>query len=481
MYPTWVAISAVRDAYKNVIFYIASFTDITERKETEAKIEHLAHHDILTGLLNRFSLEDRLEQSLVMAKRSGHQVAVLFIDLDRFKSINDTLGHHAGDRLLIKVAERLKHLIRDSDIVARIGGDEFIIALTDVTDVSGIANVAETIQEVITQPYNVDGVELKTSPSIGISIYPSDGCDAVELLKAADVAMYHAKELGPGNFYFFTESMLVAAKARVEMEQELRYALENDQFELHYQPQISVNNPSSCRYEALVRWRHPTRGLIPPDQFIPISEETGFIHALGNWVMKEACRQLAILRQDHSGKLTIAINLSVKQLQSDTIVDLLTQNMSDYGIASEELELEITETAAMLDPELAVERLTAFRELGVTLAIDDFGTGYSSLSYLKRLPIQVLKLDRVFVNDLENNSSDAEICTATIALAHNLGLEVVAEGVETERQRKFLVSHGCDYLQGYLFSKPMPADQIASFNFDRYTTQVSTLQDLVAT
>jgi len=463
IYPKWVAISAIRDGNGDTAFYIASFTDITERKAAEARIEHLAHHDILTGLLNRFSLQDRLEQSLAFARRERYQVAVFFIDLDRFKTINDTLGHHIGDKLLVEVAGRLVKNLRESDIVARIGGDEFVIVLTGMIDSANVAAIAESLRESVSLPYRIDGTELETSPSIGISMYPDDGTTASELLKKADVAMYHAKDLGPGNYYFFTEAMLVAAKERAEIEHELRIALETHQFELHYQPKVRSEDNVISGFEALIRWRHPVHGLVPPDKFIPITEETGFIHSLGEWVLNEACRQLSEWRSKGYAIVPMAVNLSVKQLQSASLVELVSRIMKAHDIRRDELELEITETAAMHDPEFAVEQLTALRRLGVTLAIDDFGTGYSSLAYLKRLPIQTLKLDRTFVRDIEFNLNDAEICAATLALAHNLGLEVVAEGVETKNQQDFLLDHRCDYLQGYLFSRPVVAKEAETF------------------
>ena len=463
VYPKWLSISAIRNKSNEVIFYIASFTDISEKKAAEEQIKHLAHHDILTGLSNRFSLEDRLEQSLAIARREQQKVAVFFIDLDRFKNINDSLGHQAGDQLLINVATRLRQEIRESDIAARIGGDEFVVVLTGMTHTSNVASTAESIREAISRPYNIDGKRIETSSSIGISVFPTDGSNADELLKSADVAMYHAKDLGPNNYHFFTESMLIAAKERAELERELWVALDAGQFELHYQPQVRTADNRICGLEALVRWHHPTQGLISPDKFIPIAEETGFIHALGKWVLDEACRQLARWRANETSQIWVAVNLSVKQLQSESLVELVRAAMAENNITTDKLEFEITETAAMNEPELAVEQLNALRKLGVRLAIDDFGTGYSSLAYLKRLPIQTLKLDRTFVHDIKHNESDTEICAATLALAHNLGLEVVAEGVETNEQRDFLTRHNCDYLQGYLFCKPMSAKEITRF------------------
>ncbi len=458
LYPKWAAISAIRDQQGQILFYIASFTDISDRKAAEARIEHLAHYDMLTGLLNRFSLENRMEQALLAARRDGQQLAVLFIDLDRFKYINDSMGHQVGDQLLIEVAKRLKSCTRESDIVARIGGDEFVIVLTGLKDTSRVPSLACHIIDQLSQPYTIRDHIFDSSPSIGISIYPEDGERIDELLKSSDIAMYHAKDQGRKNFQFFTENLLVASEERLDFEHQLRSALELDQFELYYQAQVHTVDSRIYGMEALIRWNHPNRGFIGPDRFIPIAEEIDVIQALGAWVIDKACQQLAVWKQTTDHPLQISVNLSAKQLHSDTLIQTVRSAIKKHRISDGELELEITETAAMSDPELAVRRLNGLSRLGVSLAIDDFGTGYSSLAYLKKLPINTLKLDRAFVGDIENDRNDAEICMATIALAHNLGLKVVAEGVESAAQRDFLAEHHCDYLQGYLFSKPLPPD-----------------------
>ncbi|MDX1334794.1 MAG: EAL domain-containing protein [Gammaproteobacteria bacterium] len=460
IFPKLIVISAIHDSQGKVIFYMSSFTDISERKAAEKEIERLAHHDILTGLLNRFSMESHLEQAISSAHREDQKLAVLFIDLDRFKDINDSLGHHAGDELLVKVGKRLKLCVRDSDVVSRIGGDEFVVVSTGIRDNSHAAVLAEKILVRISMPYEIGGNEIMISPSIGISVYPEDGLTVDDLMKKADVAMYHSKDMGRNTYQYFTETMLEAANKRITIEREMRVALKSEQMVLHYQPQLSSDGLKVVSLEALVRWDHPEQGIIPPDLFIPIAEETGLIHELGRWVIDESVRQLT---QWHAAGLTdfrVAINLSVKQLQSDLLCQDISNILRRYKKSGEELELEITETAAMDDPDLAVRQLNDLRNLGVSLSIDDFGTGYSSLAYLKRLPINTLKLDRSFVRDIETDQSDAEICMASITLAHNLGLKVVAEGVETEAQREFLASHQCDYLQGYLFSRPLPAEGI---------------------
>ncbi len=457
IYPTWAAISAIHDAKGELTNYIASFTDISERKAAEARIDYLAHHDALTGLFNRYSLENRLAQSLLAARRENQQLAVIFIDLDRFKVINDTLGHHVGDLLLIEVANRLSACVRESDIVARLGGDEFVVTLTSLANDMDAALVAKKIVAALGDTYEIDGKQLHTTPSVGISLFPANGEDVDTLMKNADTAMYHAKEKGRNNFQFFSPAMTAAATERLELERDLRSALANSEFELHYQPQVCATQNLVRGVEALIRWRHPERGLIPPLKFIPIAEETGVIEAIGTWVLNEACRQMAAWRQAGFDLQHVAVNLSAHQLRSPDLVSQVQAAIAHFGLSPGELELEITESVAMEDPERAIGQLRALRDSGVELAIDDFGTGYSSLAYLKMLPIHTLKLDRAFVRDIETDENDAAISAATLALAHNLGLKVVAEGVETQAQCDFLAEHRCDYLQGFLFGKPEPA------------------------
>ncbi len=462
IYPKWAAISAIHDAKGELTNYIASFTDISERKAAEARIDYLAHHDALTGLFNRYSLENRLAQSLLAARRENQQLAVIFIDLDRFKVINDTLGHHVGDLLLIEVANRLSACVRESDIVARLGGDEFVVTLTSLANDMDAALVAKKIVAALGDTYEIDGKQLHTTPSVGISLFPANGEDVDTLMKNADTAMYHAKEKGRNNFQFFSPAMTAAATERLELERDLRSALANSEFELHYQPQVCATQNLVRGVEALIRWRHPERGLIPPLKFIPIAEETGVIEAIGTWVLNEACRQMAAWRQAGFDLQHVAVNLSAHQLRSPDLVSQVQAAIAHFGLSPGELELEITESVAMEDPERAIGQLRALRDSGVELAIDDFGTGYSSLAYLKMLPIHTLKLDRAFVRDIESDENDAAISAATLALARNLGLRVVAEGVETEAQRDFLSSHACNLLQGYLFGKPEPADVLSA-------------------
>ncbi|MBL8488726.1 MAG: EAL domain-containing protein [Rhodocyclaceae bacterium] len=455
--PRWAAISAIRDDEGALTHYIASFTDITEHKAAADRIEYLAHHDALTGLCNRFCLEGRLAQSLFEARREQRTLAVMFIDLDRFKVINDALGHHVGDLLLVQVAQRLQSCMRESDIVSRLGGDEFVVVSTQLADAADAGLVAARILTALDAPYTIEGRILHATPSIGVSVFPDNGDDPATLMKCADAAMYSAKERGRNGFQFFTGAMTAAATERLELERDLRAALGEGQFELHYQPQVATADDRICGMEALLRWRHPRRGLVSPMTFIPIAEETGVIVPLGRWVLDEACRQLAVWRAEGIADLRVAVNLSAQQLRSPTLVDDVRDTLARHGLGRGDLELEVTETTAMTDPERAIGQLKALRDMGVSLAIDDFGTGYSSLAYLKLLPIQTLKLDRAFVSDIENDENDAAISGATLALAHSLDLRVVAEGIETEGQGAFLRHHRCDVLQGYLYGRPEPA------------------------
>ncbi|MDX1335585.1 MAG: EAL domain-containing protein, partial [Gammaproteobacteria bacterium] len=460
VYPKWATVTAIQNQDKQVTNYIVSFSDITERKSDEERIQYLAHHDTLTGLFNRYSLENRLDQAITQARRERGKLALLFIDLDRFKTINDSLGHQVGDQLLIQVAERLESSIRESDILARLGGDEFLVVITNIEDSMAATTVADKVLDKLGKVYAIDGNELRSSPSIGISVFPEDGDDVETLMKAADAAMYHAKEQGRNNYQFFTAEMNAVAQELIALEADMRAALALGQFELHYQPKYGAKDGQLTGVEALIRWNHPERGLVPPMKFIPVAEEVDLISELGEWVLNEACRQLAKWHNQGHTHLVMSVNLSPRQLRNPSLVDRIRGIMEAYGLGKGMLEMEVTETAAMSHTGYAIEQLEAIRDAGVDLAIDDFGTGYSSLSYLRSLPIQTLKVDRSFVSGIEEDPNDAAICAATIALAHNLGLKVVAEGVETEAHRDFLIKHECDSLQGYLLSRPLPADEV---------------------
>ncbi|MBN9698138.1 MAG: EAL domain-containing protein [Zoogloea sp.] len=459
-YPKWLSIALVRDAAGQVQNYIGNFIDISELKASEERIRHLAHHDTLTNLPNRFSLNEKLEQAIGQCRRTGQPLALMLIDLDRFKAINDTLGHHVGDELLIQVARRLSATVRNSDIVARLGGDEFVVVLPDGADATDAAHVADKIVRAVSAPYQINGQEQRTSPSIGICLYPDDATEIGDLLKNADVAMYHAKAMGRGNFQFFTEGMNAATTHRLSLESELRSGLERGQFVLHYQPQLDLRSGRLVGVEALIRWQHPSRGLIPPVEFIPVAEETGIIDAIGDWVLQEACRQLEAWREAGLPPLRMSINLSTGQFLDKTLPARIAELLESHGLHAGLLDLEVTESASMAAPDDTIEVMRALTDSGLSLSIDDFGTGYSSLAYLKLFPIRTLKIDRSFVKDIETDPSDADICDVTVLLAHKLGLEVVAEGVETEAQLKFLRSIGCEKIQGYFISPPVPAVQI---------------------
>ncbi len=466
VYPKWASISAIRNNTGEVTHYIASYTDISERKAAEERIEFIAHHDVLTGLFNRYSLEERLEQALLAAQRQDGNLAVMFIDMDRFKNINDTLGHHTGDHLLVEIGRRLEREVRRSDIVARLGGDEFIVVLSEVESEMAVGGVADQLVKRLGEVYRLEDQILHITASIGISLYPDDGEDAETLMKHADAAMYFAKDKGRNSFQFFTPAMNLAIQERMTLENEMRRALEREEFELHYQP-ICDHRGKWQGLEALARWRHPERGLISPALFIPIAEESQLIVPFGEWVIEEACRQSAAWRNEAGFSLPISVNLSVHQLYSAELIGWIERLLSEYRIEEGGLKFEITESAAMENPDQAIQQLHRLRGAGLELAIDDFGTGYSSLAYLKQLPIQTLKLDRTFVGDIDRDENDAAISAATVALAHNLGLSVVAEGVETPAQLEFLVAHGCDYLQGYLFSRPLQPDAVLAHFIER--------------
>ncbi|GAB1393935.1 hypothetical protein MASR1M60_20990 [Rhodocyclaceae bacterium] len=430
-----------------------------ENQQAHEHIEYLAHHDSLTALDNRYSMGFRLEQALATVRRNAQPLAVLLIDMDRFKNINDTLGHQVGDKLLIEVARRLEASVRESDIVARLGGDEFIVVLTNLDAARDVMSVGAKILETLGQPYPIDDQVLHTTPSIGISMFPEDGNDSETLLKHADTAMYHAKSAGRNRLQFFAAELTAVATQRMELEHDLRTTLDAGGLQLHYQPQVEAQSGQVCGFEALARWQHPQKGWISPIQFIPIAEESGLIEQLGSWVLDQACRQLAEWQAAGIHGIRMAVNLSAHQLRSPALVDQVSACLDTYHLPATALELEVTESVAMANPEQAIEQLRALQRLGLHIAIDDFGTGYSSLAYLKLLPIQTLKLDKSFVRDIETDANDATISKATLALAHSLGLKVVAEGVETAAQRDFLVSNGCDILQGYLFGRPAPAEE----------------------
>lgn len=458
LYPQWQTINSVRDAAGQVSHYIAVFSDISQIKHAQEKLLHLAHHDSLTGLPNRLLLRARLEHALERAHREGSQVAVLFVDLDRFKHVNDSLGHTLGDALLQKAAQRLKGLVRRADTVARLGGDEFTIVLEALQEAGDASRVAETLIRALADPFPIDGHELATSASIGIALYPRDGGSAENLLANADAAMYRAKEEGGGVYRFYTEQLTARATERVLLESQLRRAIQQDELFLHYQPQVDLASGRVIGIEALVRWQHPQQGTLSPARFIPLAEETGFIIPLGEWVLHRACAQAKTWLEAGAVFGRIAVNVAGRQIQRGDLVETVRRVLDETGLPAERLELEVTESCIMGQAESAIGMLQALRALGVRIAIDDFGTGYCSLTYLKRLPIDKLKMDQGFVRDLPNDENDAAIARAVLALGHSLQLTVIAEGVETRAQRDFLRAEGCEQAQGYLYSRPLDAE-----------------------
>ena len=467
-YPKWLSISVVRDATGSVQNHVANFTDISANKETADRLAQLAYHDPLTHLPNRLALDAQLTHALRVGKRENRQLALMLIDLDNFKNINDTLGHHIGDELLKEVAVRLRDCVRASDLVARLGGDEFVVVLPEIDGPLTAARVAGKLQTSLAEYYLVADHVLYATPSIGISLFPGDGQDANTLLRNADAAMYHAKNAGRNNHQFYTARMNEAAGERLQMENALRHAISsispgNCEFALHFQPQIDAANGRVIGLEALLRWTTPAFGPVSPMRFIAIAEDTGLIQPLGDWVVWETCRQIREMKTRGIHGIRVAINISAQQLRHENLLLLVRGALACYDLEPADIELEVTESTAMHNPEVTLAILDQLDAMGIKLAIDDFGTGYSSLAYLKHLPIKRLKLDRSFVSDIETDASDAAICAAIIALGHNLDMELVAEGVETEAQRDFLIRLGCDTLQGFLYSKALPFAEIVAY------------------
>ncbi|HEY6898128.1 MAG TPA: EAL domain-containing protein [Rhodocyclaceae bacterium] len=464
VYPQLLTISTVCDENGQPTNYVGVFTDISQLKASEAELKHLAHHDALTGLPNRMLLLSRLDHALTIAQRSGKHGAVLFIDLDRFKDVNDSLGHPAGDELLQLVTRRFKERLRDSDTLARLGGDEFVVLLEEIAAPDDAAEVATQLIEQLREPFNLHGEHtVYLGCSIGIALYPEDAADTHSLIQYADTALYQSKNRGRGTFHFYTESMGALATQRMAMESALRRALEGGELILHYQPLMALEGGQAVGAEALVRWQPPQGEMVPPDRFIPLAEDTGLIVPLGNWVLRTACTQACAWRAAGIPLQTIAVNVSPRQLSQGSFAEEVAAALAESGLPPEVLELELTEGALMEQGAEAEARLEALKALGVRLAIDDFGTGYSSLAYLKRLPIDKLKIDRSFVRDVPQDSADMEIVATIIAMAKNLHLEVLAEGIESEVQLQFLRTRACDLGQGYLFSKPL-----APVNFQRW-------------
>jgi len=459
----------VRDEAGHPAEFVGSWTDITARKAAEEtassraeRIHYLAYHDALTDLPNRSLLLDRLSQTLAQAERDSTQVAVLFTDLDRFKMVNDTLGHPAGDELLRQVALRLRSVLREGDTLARLSGDEFVILLPRISGARDVARVAAKALGMVTTPFTVLGHELHISSTIGVSLFPKDGADPETLIKHADTALYQAKDRGRNRYQFFDARMNAHAQKRLLLENGLRHAIEREEFVLHYQPQVDLQTDAVTGVEALIRW-HPEQRMVPPGEFIPIAEETGLITEIGEWVLRTACRQAREWEAAGLPPVRMAVNLSIRQLRRGDFPARVRALLRETGLAPQRLEIEITESSLMVDPEQIIKTLHELRATGIQLAMDDFGAGYSSLAYLKRLPLDRIKIDRSFVRDILEDPDDAAIVQAILAMARQLKIRVVAEGVETPAQTRFLRNHGCEEAQGYAFSRPLPAEACADF------------------
>jgi PAS domain S-box-containing protein len=485
----WVSdrMKILRSASGEATELVGCWLDITERREAEARIRQLAYFDTVTGLPNRLMMEELLQHGLVTAERYRHGLAVLFLDIDNFKRINDTLGHHSGDALLREVAKRLLSCLRKSDLlirhrevedlevdeqyesVSRLGGDEFVIILSKIKDSTDAARVAGRISDALGSPIAFEGEEASITATIGISVYPDDGTSATTLLKHADMAMYHAKEQGRNCHQFFSENMRIRATRRFSIENKLRKAVERGELVLFYQPRLDIAGLKVVGMEALLRWCQPDEGFVMPGEFIPIAEETGLIIPIGDWVLQEACRQTAAWHAAGLPKLVVSINLSTVQFRHHLLADRLAQVIADSGVDPSLIELELTESVLMEDTKLSTCLLSKIKDLGVKVAIDDFGTGYSSFSYLKKFPLDTLKIDTSFIRDLGKDPSAGVIVSAMIGLGHQLGLEVVAEGVEYNHQLTFLKSSGCDEAQGYLFSRPIDAASFEEWVLNRET------------
>ncbi|MEY4588407.1 MAG: hypothetical protein RL497_483 [Pseudomonadota bacterium] len=461
-FTAWYSIATIKNAQGEADNYICLFSDITETKRSQQKIEHLAHHDILTDLPNRLLLHDRLEMAISTAKRQNEKIGVLFVDLDRFKNINDSLGHDAGDKVLKLAAHRLRSLVRTVDTVARLGGDEFVIVLPNIHDENDVGEITQKLCLRMSIPYKIENLDLHLTPSIGVSLYPSDGATPQELIKNADAAMYLAKEQGRNNFQFYKPALNARTLDRLRLESDLRQSILENQFQLYFQPQVDALTLRVIGAEALIRWNHPRRGLVPPNDFISIAEETGLIISLGEWVIAEAARSILEWRQLCDQHLVISVNISTIQFRQANFAERVRSLLGAMGVAPHYFELEITESTLMHDMPSSIAQLKTLREAGFRIAIDDFGTGFSSLNYLRHLPIDILKIDQSFVRDMMGDDASKAIVKTIINLAESLGKTTVAEGVETEQQLHLLTQMGCNLIQGYHIEKPLPPSEFKS-------------------
>ena len=450
----------VLEVIRNISEDLSTEAQLREHRE---RLYHLVHHDALTNLPNRMLLQDRLSRMMMKAKRNNTYVAILFLDLDRFKKINETLGHDVGDKLLLEVSKRLENCVRKSDTVARLGGDEFGIILDDLRDVKFVAVVARKILQALSKPILIQEYELYATSSIGISLYPDDGEEEDELLRCADTALYRAKDAGKNNYQYYTSDMNTRAFEFLLMESGLRKALDNDELVVFYQPLINLENNKLTGMEALLRWQHPEKGMISPGDFIPLAEETGLIEPIGEWVLRAACIQNKKWQDAGYPPVKVSVNMSARQFSKKNVVEMIDNILKEIDLSPEYLGIEITESVIMQDVKSTISKLKKMNEMGISLSIDDFGTGYSSLSYLKLFPIDNLKIDRSFVFNITSDSTDAAIAASVILLAHSMNLKVVAEGVETKEQLEVLRQQGCDIVQGFLFSKPIAAEEFVPF------------------
>ncbi len=459
-YLAWMAVTVTRDEQGKVTHYIVVINDITEIKEAQTRIHHLVNFDALTNLPNRSLFQDRLAQGIAQASRTEKKLALLRIDLDRFKNLNETMGHASGDLLLQKVAERLVGCVRKCDTVARLSGDEFAVMLTNFSNDADVIHVSRKVLSIFEQPFDLEGPEVYVTASIGVSIYPNDGDTVDELVTHAGAAMHHVKEHGRNAYRLYTDDLDATAFEHLVLENSLRRALEREEFVLFYQPQIDLGSGRVVGVEALIRWKHPDLGMVSPAQFIPLLEETGLILSVGQWVLQTACRQAKQWRDEGLGPIRMAINLSPRQIDQSNLVEQVAEALELSGLDPRSLDLEITESCLMGDVERSTRMLHELRQMDVNISIDDFGTGYSSLNYLTRFPIDTLKIDRSFVKDVTEDADDASLAKAIISMGHSLKLKVLAEGVETPEQLEFLRQYGCDEVQGFLFSMPLPADEV---------------------
>ena len=471
IFPEWLTINVIRDEDGDISQYAAIFSDITERKRTEERIKNLAYFDVLSGLPNRRLFTDRLQLAIANAHRHGHQLAIMFLDLDLFKRINDSLGHGIGDQVLVETSARIAHCVREGDTVARLGGDEFTILLPEIENIEDAAKLAERLIAQVRQPFMIDEHELYVTTSIGIAVYPEDGTTVETLIKNADTAMYRAKDLGRNSFQLYTRAMNARSFERITMETALRHAVTREEFRLVYQVKVDLVSGRMSGVEALVRWHHPEMGLVGPTDFIPLAENLGVISEIGEWVLRAACKQCKHWHDLGLPPVRIAVNVSALQFRETDMPAVVARALADTGLEPHFLELELTESVLMQRVDEVVKVLKELRAMGIRISIDDFGTGYSSLSYLKRMPIDALKVDRSFVNDIfgendEVTDEGAEIVSTIINLAHNLKLKAIAEGVETPAQAEFLRSKGCDEVQGFLVSRPVSGEDLISL-FDR--------------